>query len=92
MNDDGQDVRDPLRAAFDDYQRAPRDVVPRTVEHTVDDLRRLADCGAEVLVTHYEVHEETTETGETVIAGIVKRTEWVAVTQPIMNNREDDNQ
>jgi hypothetical protein len=67
-----QDVRDPLRAAFDDHRRAHPDVVPRHVEHTVDDLRRLADGAAQVQVTHYEMTPE----------GITKYTEWATIAQP----------
>ncbi|KLI07905.1 hypothetical protein ACT17_02820 [Mycolicibacterium conceptionense] len=80
MSDDNRDERDPLRAAFTDHQRAPRDVVPRAVEHTVDDLRRLADGTAQVQVTHYEITAD----------GITKQTEWVGIAQPIsINNRKE---
>lgn len=81
--DDGehQDVRDPLRAAFDDYRPAPLDVVPpRNVEHTIDDLRRLADGTTQVLVTHYEVNEH----------GVTRHTEWVSVTQPVTNSEQEN--
>lgn len=70
---------DPLRAAFDNHQRAPRDIVPH-VEHTVDDLRRLADGTAQVQVTHYEMSEH----------GITRHTEWATITRPLKNDREEN--
>lgn len=76
---DSHDDRDPVRAAFDDYQRAPRDVVPH-VEHTVDDLRRLADGAAQVQVTHYEMSEH----------GVTRHTEWVTITRPITNTTREE--
>ena len=76
-DDEHQDVRDPLRAAFADHRRAPRDVVPRHVEHTVDDLRRLVDGTAQVQVTHYEM------TGD----GITKHTEWATIAQPFTTKK-----
>jgi hypothetical protein len=74
------DNRDPLRAAFDDHQRAPRDVVPRNVEHSVDDLRRLADGAVQVKVTHYDMNE----------SGVTRHTEWATITKPITINREEN--
>ncbi|MGB3483614.1 MAG: hypothetical protein WBB07_15550 [Mycobacterium sp.] len=76
---DNQDGRDPLRAAFTDYRRAPRDVVP-CVEHSVDDLQRLADGGATVQITHYSLDEH----------GISRHAEHVTITAPI--TRKDTNQ
>lgn len=71
---DNEDQRDPLRAAFADHQRAPRDVIPpRQHGHSVDALRRLADGTTQVQVTHYEMTPD----------GITKHTEWVTITQPI---------
>ena len=68
------DARDPIAAAFADHQRAPRDVVPpRHIEHSVDDLHRLADGGAQVTVTHYEMDEN----------GITRHSEQITVTAPI---------
>jgi hypothetical protein len=64
------DPRDPLRAAFQDYGRAPRDVVPPT-PHRLDDLRALAD-GGPVTVTHYEMTPE----------GITRHVETVGVAKP----------
>ncbi|MCV7379958.1 hypothetical protein BST11_15360 [Mycobacterium alsense] len=69
---------DPLRAAFDNHQRAPRDIVPH-VEHTLDDLRRLADGTLQVQVTHYEMSEY----------GVTQFTEWATVAHPIANTREE---
>lgn len=82
INDNEQDdMRDPLRAAFTDHERAPRDVVPRAVEHTVDDLQRLADGTAQVQLTHYEMTAD----------GITKHTEWVGIAQPISINYRTEN-
>jgi hypothetical protein len=78
-DDEHQDLRDPLRTAFDDYQRAPRDVVPRTVEHTLDDLRLLADGGALVTVTHYELGAD----------GITRHSERVTVAAPFIQSDEE---
>lgn len=78
MSHDGIDERDPLRAAFQSYERAPRDVVPR-VEHGAEDLRRLADGTTQVEVTHYEMTAD----------GITKHTEWATVTRPIDTEGEE---
>jgi len=80
MIDDDQDDRDPIEAAFADHQRAPRDVVPRTVEHTVDDLRQLADGGAQATVTHYDIGPE----------GITRHVELVTITAPFTHPREEN--
>ena len=72
IDDEDQDERDPLRAAFDDHQRPPRDVVPRTVEHSLDDLRLMAHGTAEVTLTHYEVSE----------LGVTRHVERVTITEP----------
>jgi hypothetical protein len=79
-NDNDNGNRDPLRAAFDDHQRAQPDVVPRNVEHSVDDLRRLADGAVQVQVTHYEMNE----------SGVTRHTEWATVTQPITTKRGEN--
>lgn len=81
MNDtDDQDARDPLRAAFDDYQRAPRDIVPRTVEHSVDDLHLLANSDAQVTITHYEVDAR----------GVTRHCERVTITAPFIESRKEN--
>jgi hypothetical protein len=73
MIDDNADGRDPLRAAFDDYQPAPRDVVPPArVEHPLDDLRALADGDGNVTVTHYEMTPE----------GVTRHVERVGIGAP----------
>jgi hypothetical protein len=74
-------TEDPIAAAFDQHRRAPRDVVPRTVNHAVGDVRRLADGAQQVLVTHYETTEH----------GVTKHTEWATITQPIINNNRKEN-
>jgi hypothetical protein len=80
MNDDeDQDVRDPIQAAFDDYRRAPRDVVPK-VEHSLDDLRLLAGGGAQVTVTHYELGED----------GITRHREHVTIAAPFTQSRKEN--
>lgn len=70
--------RDPIAAAFDDYQRAPRDVVPHTA-HTVDELRDLADGTTQAQITHYEMNKY----------GVTQHTEWATITQPFTHTRED---
>lgn len=79
MTSDHQDHRDPMRAAFDDHERAPRDIVPR-VEHSGDDLQRLADGGAPVQVTHYEIGED----------GITQHVEHITITAPFTNDRKEN--
>jgi hypothetical protein len=81
MIDTPDDDRDPLRAAFDNHQRAPREEVPRhTVEHSVDDLRRLADGTATVTLTHYEFGED----------GITRHVvENVTITEPFTHPRKE---
>lgn len=74
--------RDPIAAAFEQHQRARRDVVPRHAQHSVDDLRRLADGTTQVQVTHYEMTAD----------GITKHTEWATVTQPITTKTREENQ
>lgn len=76
-----EEPRDPLAAAFDSYERAPKDVVPKQVDHTVDDLRRLADGSAQVQVTHYELDEH----------GITRHTEWVSIAPPVINTNREEN-
>ena len=78
---DHPDSRDPLRSAFENFRRAPRDIV-RKIEHSLDDLRRMADGTAQVTVTHYEV----TEDEDGVPNGITRRSERVTITAPITNN------
>lgn len=73
--DDGQDTRDPLRAAFDDHRRAPRDVVPRHVAHSIDDLRQLADGRTAVKVVHYEYDSD----------GVTRHESWTTIARPITN-------
>ncbi|MBU8810706.1 hypothetical protein KL953_17630 [Mycolicibacterium goodii] len=80
INDDDHDMRDPLRAAFTDYRRAPRDVVARTAEHSLDDLHHMADGASQVTVTHYELGEH----------GITRHTEQVTITAPIIHARKED--
>ena len=67
---DESDGRDPLRAAFQDHQRAPRDVVP-PIQHDVDDLRALA--GTTVTVRHYELTS----------TGVREYTELIEICSPI---------
>lgn len=71
MNGTPDDGRDPIAQAFNDYQRAPRDVVPRTVL-PVDDLAALA--GQTVTLNHYEIDD----------SGITTHTEQITVTAPIL--------
>lgn len=80
IDDDQHAERFPLRAAFEDYRPAPRDIVPRAhAEHAVDDLRRLADGSAQVTVTHYELTE----------AGVAEYRETVTIAHPIMPKDEN---
>lgn len=80
--DDDQDVRDPMRAAFDDHARAPRDVVPhgRSIEHTARLLRRLADGHNVVEVTHYELGPD----------GITKHVEKATICAPITTHPKEN--
>lgn len=71
------DGRDPLRAAFLDYQRPPRDVVPAS-RRSVDDLAALA--GTTVPVTHYEL----------TAGGVRQYTERIEITKPITTPKETD--
>lgn len=60
MTDDhaDHDERDPLAAAFSDYQRAPRDVVPHNLRSIADDLTDLAALAGTMLeIAHYESTE-----------------------------------
>jgi hypothetical protein len=66
---------DPIAAAFEQYEPAPRDVVPRRVEHTVDDLRRLADGRTAVKVVHYEYGAD----------GVTRHESWTTIARPIIN-------
>lgn len=75
---ENQDGPDPMRTAFDDHQRAPRDIVPYT-EQPGDDLLRLAADGAPVEVTHYSI------TG----SGIERHVERITITAPF--TRKDTN-
>lgn len=68
---DESDDRDPLRAAFQDHQRAPRDVVPHSQRHDIDDLRALA--GSTVTVRHYELTS----------TGVREYAEQIEICQPI---------
>ena len=77
--DETEDVGDPLRAAFTDHQRAPRDIVS-LVAHGVDDLRRLADGSSTVEVAHYDIDEH----------GVTRYTERVTITAPIINARKEN--
>lgn len=67
---DESDGRDPLRAAFQDHQRAPRDIVPHS-QRDVEDLRALA--GTTVTVRHYELAS----------TGVREYTEQIEVCSPI---------
>ncbi|MGE3844118.1 MAG: hypothetical protein AB7I50_21305 [Vicinamibacterales bacterium] len=78
MSHETGDQRDPLRAAFTDHQRAPRDIVPH-VEHGAGDLRRLADGTKQVQITHYEMTAD----------GITKHAEWATITRPITTEGEE---
>ncbi|MBN3458797.1 hypothetical protein JNN96_32695 [Mycobacterium sp. DSM 3803] len=70
MTTDETDARDPLRAAFQDHQRAPRDIVPRS-RRSVDDLAALA--GNTVTVRHYELTS----------TGVREYTERIEICKPI---------
>ncbi|TLH72960.1 hypothetical protein C1S82_13010 [Mycolicibacterium cosmeticum] len=76
--DDGltDDERFPLRAAFEDYRPAPRElpIARPHAGHSVDDLRRLADGSEQVQMSHYEMTEQ----------GVTKHTEWVGITRPLI--------
>lgn len=65
--------RDPLRAAFDDYERPPADIVPRRpgFEHSLDELAALE--GQTVTVTSYDLDDD----------GITKHVERATITRPI---------
>lgn len=67
---DESDGRDPLRAAFQDHRRAPRDVVPPS-RHDIDDLAALA--GTTVVVRHYEL----------TLTGVREYTKRVEICTPI---------
>jgi hypothetical protein len=87
LNNDNEDRggRDPLRAAFDDYERAPRDVVPQRrpdVEHTARLLRRLADGHNVVEITHYDVGPD----------GVTKHVEKLTVCAPITSHPKEQNE
>lgn len=77
--DEDEDQRDPLRAAFTDHERPPHDVVPHTPTHSVDDLRRLADGTQQVKLSHYELTAD----------GITQHIEWITVTRPVIDSREE---
>jgi hypothetical protein len=80
IDDEDQDGgRDPIEAAFADYRRAPRDVVPYA-EHSLDDLRLLADGTAQVTVTHYEYDEN----------GVTWHSERVGIAAPFINSERED--
>ncbi|KUI00926.1 hypothetical protein AU189_11465 [Mycolicibacterium acapulense] len=75
-NSEHPDGRDPIAAAFDDYQRPAADVVPRA--HDLDDelagvvaLDELA--GQTVTVTHYDMTPD----------GITQHVETATITAPI---------
>lgn len=67
---DESDGRDPLRAAFEGHQRAPRDIVPHS-RRSVDDLTALA--GSTVTVRHYELTSN----------GVREYTEQIEICTPI---------
>ncbi len=69
--------RDPLRAAFDDYQRPPRDTVPRPAA-VIDDLVALANSATQVDVTYYELTP----------TGVRRRSERATVTHPLTTSEE----
>jgi hypothetical protein len=73
------DPRDPLAAAFADYQPAPRDVVSRKPRSIADDLTDLAAlAGAMVELAYYEVTP----------TGVTRRTERITITEPIAAEKE----
>ena len=75
---EGNDTRDPLRAAFDDYRRAPRDIVPKRpwpVDNNAD-LDALA--GETVEFVHYE----------NAVDGVRRHTQNVIVTKAIIPGKE----
>jgi hypothetical protein len=81
IDDEDQDGgRDPIEAAFANYRRAPRDVVPRTVVHSLDDLRILADGAAQVTVTHYEYNDD----------GVTAHSERVGITAPFIESEREN--
>lgn len=79
IDDNGEGMCDPLRAAFTDHRRAPRDVVPH-VKHSLDVLRHLADGTAQVTVTHYQLGEH----------GVTRHVERATITAPIINTRREE--
>ncbi|BBZ34064.1 hypothetical protein [Mycolicibacterium confluentis] len=79
IDDEDRDAHDPIQAAFDDYRSAPRDIVPRRVEHSLDDLRLLADGTAQVTVTHYEYNEH----------GVTAHSECVGITAPFIKSERE---
>jgi hypothetical protein len=73
------DMRDPLRAAFQDRQRPPRDVVPLSSSSTSLEEDFGAVAGTTQNVTHYEITPE----------GITKHQERLTITRPIMTPRKE---
>lgn len=70
---------DPIAAAFADYRRAPRDVVPRTVKHSLDALYQMADGTTQVTVTHYEYDEN----------GVTRHSETVSIAPPFIKSERE---
>ncbi|EKF21707.1 hypothetical protein C731_4320 [Mycolicibacterium hassiacum DSM 44199] len=68
------DGRDPIRSAFDEYQRPPADIVPRhpKAAHSMADLNAVA--GQALDVTHYAIDGD----------GVTQHRERVTVTHPIL--------
>lgn len=70
MTDNDDDTRDPLRAAFADYQRPPPDIVPRRPHGLLDDLVSIAGTMAEI--EYYTFGSD----------GVTKHTERTTITEP----------
>ncbi|WP_280502434.1 hypothetical protein [Nocardia farcinica] len=68
------DTRDPLRAAFEDYQRAPRDVVPREPRPPDDIPTGMAE------VVYYEMTAN----------GVERITEHVHISTPYTGRHDDE--
>lgn len=77
-DDDHQDDRDPIAAAFEDYQRAPADVVPK--KPWDGDYEAVIDLANQTVeLTHLDI-----ETGRMV-------TERVGLSHPCFGNLERKN-
>jgi hypothetical protein len=71
------DTRDPLRAAFEDYTRPPRDVVPKGEPWPIDRNSDLFDCdGQTATVTYWD-----RETGRPI-------TESAIITRPVFAEKD----